>query len=132
MSGVRLALFKSLFHCSLDVGHLVTGLKALNHLAVRGYQELGKVPANVVLVLGIGLKPGVKRNLIISVYLYLVKLGEFDVIVGRAEFLDLGDCSRSLLTELVAGEIQYLESLLIEFLIDVLQILVLRGESAAC
>jgi len=38
----------------------------------------------------------------------------------------------SLLAELVAGEVKYLKSFVMEFLIDVLKLVVLRCKSAAC
>ena len=64
------------------------------------------------------------------VYLNLVKLGELYMIVGGAELLNLGNCAGCLLTELVAREIQNLKSLLIILLVNLLQVLVLRRESA--
>ena len=112
------------------IGHLVAGFKAFEHFAIGRNQEFGKVPTYVVLVLGIGLEPCVERNLVLAVYLNLVKLGECDMIVGSAELLDFGNGAGSLSAELVAREIQNLESLLIVFLINLLQILVLRRESA--
>ena len=70
--------------------------------------------------------------LVLTVNFNLVKLGEFYVVVSGTELLDLCDCSGSLPSELVAREIQNLKSLLVIFLIDSLQILVLWGKSATC
>ena len=53
------------------------------------------------------------------------------MIVCGAELLYLSNCAGSLLAELVAREIKNLKSLLIILLINLLQVLVLRCESAA-
>ena len=58
--------------------------KALQDFSIGRDKELGKVPADVVLVLGIGFEPCVERNLVLTVYLNLVKLGECDTLVREA------------------------------------------------
>ena len=50
--------------------------------------------------------------LIGTVHLNLVELREVDVEVGRAELVNLLNGTRSLLSELVAGEVKNLEAIL--------------------
>ena len=69
--------------------------------------------------------------LIRSVHLDFVELRELDVEVGRTELMNLLNRARSLLSELVAREVQNLQPLATVFLLQCLQFLVLGCESAA-
>ena len=69
--------------------------------------------------------------LIGTIHLDLVKLRELDVEVGRAELVNFLNRARSLLSELVAGEVKNLQPLDAVLLIQGLQFLVLGRESAA-
>ena len=63
-----------------------------------------------------------------SVHINLVELCELNVKVGRAELMNLLDSAGGLLSELVAGKVQNLETLAVVLLIQCLQFLVLRCE----
>ena len=69
--------------------------------------------------------------LVNSIHLYLIELWKLDIEVGRAELMNLPNSTRSLLSELVAGEIQDLKPFRLIFLIQCFQFLVLRCESTS-
>ena len=137
-------------------GHRVAGgVEALDHVALPVHQELGEVPLDVVgllaggadlgdhghgglvlhalhLLVGLGgLQEGVQRLLGLAVHVDLRQLVELGLILGGAELVDLALVAGGLVAELVAGEVQHLEPLVVILLIQLFQRLVLGGEAAA-
>ena len=68
---------------------------------------------------------------ILAVHVNLVELREVDIEVGRAERVNLLNRAGRLLAELVAGDVEDLETLSMILLVERLQVLVLRRESAS-
>ena len=62
---------------------------------------------------------------LLAIHIYLVKLREMDVKISRTELVNLLNRARRLLAELVAGEIEDLETLTMILLIKRLQIFIL-------
>jgi len=79
----------------------------------------------------LGLEPRIQCQLIGSVDVGLLHLWELCVVVKGAELMDFFIGSGSLRTKLVAGDVENLEATLVQFLMHLLERLVVRGESAA-
>ena len=77
------------------------------------------------------LEIGVERQGGLAIDHHLLKLGEGDTIVGRAETMDGLVVAWGLVAKLVAGEVENLESLGMILLIEALQVGVLRCEATA-
>ena len=67
---------------------------------------------------------------VITVDIDLIELGELDVVLQRAELMDLLDGAWCLLAKLIAGEVENLQATLMELLVERLQFGVLRREAA--
>jgi len=139
-----------------DVLNLLCRLKTCNDLAFLVDEELGEVPFDVSLlfVVGIGLRqhvvkdggngmihiPAGKAFLllqelvqwvgILAVHLDLLETGELRAEVQFTELMNALVGAGSLLAELVAGEIENLETLTVILLVECFQLVVLRGKTA--
>ena len=133
--------------------HLGGGLEAGYHLALLVDEELGEVPLDVglLLVVGVCLAEHVVQNscqvvlgipageaflllqelvqgiCILAVDLDLLETRELGAEVQLAELMDAFIGARSLLSELVAGEVENLEALAVILLVKGLQLVVLWG-----
>ena len=67
---------------------------------------------------------------IVAIHLDLLETGKFGAKVELAELMDALVSARSLLTKLVAGEIQNLETLSVVLLVQGFQLVVLGSEAA--
>ena len=149
-------LLQELLNLLLDVGDLFCGLETGDHLTFLVDEEFGEVPLDVRLLLVVGISLGkhvvedvgdgvlhipagkaflllqelIERVCIVAVDLDLLETGELCAEVQFAELVNALICARCLLSELVAGEIENLESLGVILLVELLQFIVLRGESA--
>ena len=146
---------KKFFNLCCDIVDVLRRLEAGHHLTLLVDKELGEVPLDVgfLLVVGICLREHVVEdggNLmahiptsktflllqelvegigIITVYLDLLEAGELCAEVQLTELMDALVSAGSLLSELVAGEVENLEALAVILLIEFLQLVVLWGES---
>jgi len=68
---------------------------------------------------------------VFAIHINLVELWKVDVEVGCAELVYLLNRTRSLLSELVTRKVENFEALSLIFLVERLQFLVLRRESAS-
>ncbi len=131
-------------------------LEAGNHLSFLVNQELSEIPLDVGLltVVGVSFLQHVVKNMsngvrhipsvetflllqeleervgIVTVHLDLLEAGEFCAEVQLAELVDAFVGTGSLLSELVAGEIENLEALAVIVLVKSLQLVVLGCETA--
>ena len=97
-------------------------------------QEFGEVPFDIGAcesVLLLGLQESVQRRFVIPVDIYLRELSECDIVSRPAELMDVVVAAGCLRCELVAGEVEYLETPVLVFSIDSLQPFVLGCETAA-
>ena len=70
-----------------------------------------------------------ERSCIITIYLDLLVALKFCAVCKFAELMDAFISTRSLLTELIAWEVEYLEALLVVCLIELFQFLILRSKA---
>ena len=138
-----------------DLYHIGGRLKARDEISFTIDQEFREIPFDLVVVLeirihlrqhaahefaGLGVskslefayffQPPVQRNGIISIDIDLGELRESDAETAGAESMDLFLGTRCLCSELVAWEIQDLETLFMISIIQFLQRLILRSETA--
>lgn len=130
--------------------------KTAQHFAIGTYQELSKVPADIVipgglfvglgrhdghqthqrmlqaefLYAGLSLKPLVKRNGIFAVHINLLEAGELGAKTQCAEFLNFLVGARRLAAELIAREIQNFQTLRAVLIVKFIQVVVLRRKPA--
>ena len=154
----RPSLFQQFFNLLFDVGDLLGGFKAGNHLTFLVDEEFGEVPLDVGLLLivrvclrehivedvgdGVLHIPAGKTLLllqelvegvgIVAVDLDLLEARELRAEVKLTELMDALVCARGLLAELVAGEVENLKALGVILLVELLQLVVLRRKSALC
>jgi len=140
----------------LDVVHVVGRLEAGDDVAFAVDEELGEVPFDIGLLCEVGvglaehvvqerrelmafveafeaflfLQPGVERHLVLAVDVGLGELWEHGTVGELAELGDFFVCARSLLAELVAGEVEDFETLVVQAFVHGLEGFVLRGEAA--
>ena len=152
------SVLQGLKHCLFHFYHGIAGLKALQDGAVPGDKELGEVPfdpglGSVVRIPGqqigveffsfrcLGVQPpesfahhqmAEQRGGIFPGDIGFAEAGKGGVVVQGAEPVDLIPGSRSLVAELVAGEVQDLKSPAVETLVQIFKCLVLGGEAASC
>ena len=143
VSEACLLLFQCLFYLLLDIGHLLCRFKTGNDLTFLVDEEFGKVPLDVcfLLVVRISLGEHVVEDVgngvlhipacetflfleefeegvgIVAIDLDLLKAWEFRSEVEFAELVDALVCTRGLLAELVAREIEDLKSLTVILLV---------------
>ena len=86
-------------------------------------EELGEVPSDVTFKALLCFQPGVEWVLVLTVHLNLVKLRELDGKVSCAELVNFLNGARSLLPELVAREVENLQTLIAVLFIQCLQVL---------
>src|SRR5664279_2940907 len=106
--------------------------KALHDASLLVHQELGEVPLDGVAKDStfFAFKELVQRMCAVTVDLDLREHRKVDAVIGFAKRLDLVVAGGLLVTELVAGKAQDLKSAVVILGVEILQSLVLRGESA--
>ena len=73
-----------------------------------------------------------ERFSIVAIDFYLLETWELCAEVELTELMDALVCAWCLLSELVAGEVEDLETLGVKFLVELLEFVVLRGETTLC
>ena len=76
------------------------------------------------------LQVGEQRRLVLAVDLYFLELGKLSTKIQGAELMNFLLGAGSLLTKLVAGEVENLKTLVLILLVQGLQLFVLRSETA--
>ena len=148
-------LMNELFNLSFNILGFLRWLEAGNNLTALVDEELREVPLDVglLLVVGVGLREHVVEDVgdgvfhipackallllqeleqrigIVAIHLHLLEAGEVGTEGELAEFMDALVGARSLLTELVAGEIENLEAISVVLLVELLQLVVLGREA---
>ena len=149
------SLLQQFFNLSLDVLQFLSCFEASHDLSLLVDEELGEVPLDVGLLLVVGVRLGkhileqgsngvvhipscetlllleeLEKGIgIVAIDLDLLEAGELCAEVQFTELVDAFVCTRSLLSELVAGEVENLETLSVILLIEFLQFVILRSES---
>ena len=137
------------------VFNVVRGFEASHHISFTIHEEFSKVPLDVVALapIGIGLvehtfengrqlvsgietgetflllEEGVEGQFAFAVNLGLFELGEFHAKLHRAEFMNLLIRTGSLTAELIAGDVEDLESLSAMRLVERFEFFILRSET---
>ena len=111
----------------------ICGTEAVNDLAVAVNEEFGEVPLDLAAqqTALLFFEVGIEGRFVIAVDLYLGELPERNVVFQLAEADDLFIGPGSLIAELVAGEVEYLEPLVLVVLIELFEPLILGREAAA-
>ena len=147
---------EQLFNRSLNLVHIDRGLEASDQIAVPVNEELGEVPPDVgfvavlfvvrirELLQTLGFQPlteplkglfgrelGEQRVGRVAVDVDLFELREFGAELQGAELVNLIVGFGRLAGELVAGEVENREALVLVGGVDALEVFVLRGEAAA-
>ena len=107
------------------------GAEAVDDFAVAADEKLGEVPADLAGERRVRTRQRlVERMMIFAVHLQLGEHRESHIIFGRAEGLDIRFRPRLLMQKLVAREAQHHQALALVFLIQRLQLGVLRRVTA--
>src|SRR5262249_53193286 len=118
---------------SFDRLWLVAGRVAPQYRAVGAHEEFRKVPLDRLGAENprlLRFEVFAERVRIHAVYVDLCEHREGDAVVTGAESLDLYFATRLLLPELITGETEHRESTVLKFVVERLQPLVLRRETA--
>ena len=106
---IAIAVDEELGEVPLDVGSLApTWVHLVEHLFETWSQLVVGIKALEALLL---LQIGEQRRCVLTIDLNLGELWELNVIVGCAELVNLGLCAGSLLTKLIAREVENGETL---------------------
>ena len=111
----------------LDVwAFLVVRVSLAEHLVEHRVERMALVPAGEALAF---LQELEERSGVVAVYLDLLVALELSAVCELAELMDAFISAWSLLSKLVAWEIQNLEALGVIFLVELFELLVLRSEA---